>query len=266
MGRDREGGVPERVVVGERLRVDDVEHGAQAAGFQLAEQRIGVDHAAATRVHEQRAVAHAGEQRGVEEPLGLRRERREQDDGVRLPDEGGQLVAAMHAVPGVACDAGDGDSEWLEPAPHRLADRPEPDDQHMAALELARGHLRPAAAVRGLELAVGVAEERPDDPLGHRRVARSACVAERRPRRHARLDPVRARGEHLQHAQPLEPRQRAERLAVVPVGQHEGRPLAPVRKLEHLHTRRRELDGDLVRARGDGGDHRRRTLAGQRPG
>ena len=224
---------------------------------------------AATGVHEQRAVAHAGEQGGVEELLGLRRERSEHDDGVGLPDEGGQLVSAVHAVAVHGARrpmtvTPNGSSRRLD----RVADRAEPDDQHAAALELARDR-RPTSggACAAAKLAVGIAQERADHPLGHRRVARSACVAERRPGRDARLDPVRARGEHLKHPQPLEPRQR--------VGTCRGRASRAARRRPASRPSgsrststpgRRELDGDLVRARGDGGDHGRRTLAGARSG
>ena len=79
----------------QRLRVGDVERGAQPAGAQLGEQRVGVDDGSAGDVDEQRAVWHPGQERGVDQAAGLVGERHGEDHDIGLRQQAGQLVDAV---------------------------------------------------------------------------------------------------------------------------------------------------------------------------
>ena len=62
-GEQQAGRRPQRVPLGQRLGVGDVERRPQPAGGQLGQQRVGVDDDAAGGVDQQGAVLHRGEER-----------------------------------------------------------------------------------------------------------------------------------------------------------------------------------------------------------
>ena len=101
--------------------MDDVQHRAQPPGLELGDERAGVDHAAAAGVQQQGTVAHASQQRGVDQPPRFGGERCKHHDGVRLLDEEGQLLGGMNAVTGMA---GDTDHRHAERPKRRLTARP----------------------------------------------------------------------------------------------------------------------------------------------
>src|SRR5437870_10598954 len=71
-GDEDVGRLPQGVIRGERLRVGYVKRGADAAGTQRLQERIGIDGLAAARIDEQSAWLHASEKGRVDAAIRLR--------------------------------------------------------------------------------------------------------------------------------------------------------------------------------------------------
>ncbi len=146
--RDGEGEIPERVAVGQRLGIGDVEHRAQAAALQLGDERVGDDDGAAPGVGDERAVRQGRELVRADQPAGRGRERGEDDEDVGPGQERRQLVDPVDARRVRGRHADHADAERLQPPLDRAADRAVADDQHASAPSRSAIHVRAARSRR----------------------------------------------------------------------------------------------------------------------
>ena len=150
----------------------------------------------------------AREKLGVDDPLGLWRQRQQHDDDVGRGHQIGERVALA------APDADDVRAEGLQAGPHRAADRAVAEDQHGRAVKVGeRGDRRGAGRREGVDVSLPVpraldveelvqapaeGEDHHHDPFGDADVVRSRRGAHDHPGRGDRQDHVRA-GEHRLH-------------------------------------------------------------------
>ena len=174
------------MVGGQRLGVDDVEHGADAPRLQRGDERRGVGRGAAPGVDVERALAHGRELAGADGAAGGLGERQQVDDDVGLGQQRRQLVGAVDPV---ARATGDADHLAVEGDEHRRerpADRAEAEDEHAQVRRVAELDELPVPApllLGALASALGVGQDRGHHPFGHRAVARPARAAQRHARR-----------------------------------------------------------------------------------
>ena len=134
---------PQRMVLGQRLGIGDVQAGAgNPARFQRIHQVGGNRAGAAPHRHEVRAGLHGREKGCVEQAARRVRQRRRIDHHVGLPGQvqrfvgQADVVHVVRTIPAAAAGRDDAHAEAMG-APRRLgADAAQADDQHGAALQL----------------------------------------------------------------------------------------------------------------------------------
>ena len=249
---------PQRVVVGQRLGVGDVEGRHDATGGRRLDEGVGVDDLAARHVDQERAVRHGRQEVAVDQAGGRRAERDDHHHDVVVRQQPGQLVDAVHlrheVVPGAGPgrDRGERHLEAREPAGDGPPDGAVAEDQHPLV-----GERRPAAegdppgpVLRAHH--VGHPAQRRqrqrDRELGGGRVVHPGGVREGDTGREQRQHVVVPGGQQLHRAQRGQQREAPERRPVTDVRRHDQLDLVAARRLGD------DVPGDGLDA-GDGADH-----------
>ncbi len=197
--------VPQRVVVGQRLWVDDVEYRAEPLSLQFGEQRVGIDDRTAGGVDDERTVAQAGEGLAPDQSVRRLGQGCQHDDRVGFRQQVEQRIGAVQPIVLAGANPDHARADRLQVGTQPTADRPHPDDEHGPGTEILDGAGSvPPRCAGVLEKSGRGAEQGPQDPLGDRAVPRAAGVAQRHIGRDEAFDAVGSGGQHLNDGQSLE--------------------------------------------------------------
>ncbi|ANL69517.1 hypothetical protein AMC84_PD00559 (plasmid) [Rhizobium phaseoli] len=165
--------VPEGVARRQRLRIGDIDDGAgEMPGIERVGERLMIELRAAADMDECGAGRKPGEELGIQEAPGLRRQRQQTDEnvgGCKQRIESLSAAQASHAGdrPRTAAPAGKREAEGLQTFEHRASKHAESEHADAAFCGLYRLDRLPDAASLLVEIGRQVAMERKD---GERRI------------------------------------------------------------------------------------------------